>query len=169
MRFRVGIFMESNTRLKLKDAATQLQLAVAHIADEATFRSCINAFIDSGRSVTFVMQTESSGNQWLQAWYEKEMDRLKKTPLFRFFNEQRIQTVHRASIKPRQLSSPIRELAVGGKALPGIGEMSVWIFDDIEQWMPGSSGNVIRLCETYWQQLADLTARWERQRLAGSI
>jgi len=44
--------------MKLKDAATQFGLALAHHGDEEVVRSCINVVIDHGRSVTLVMQAE---------------------------------------------------------------------------------------------------------------
>lgn len=48
----------TDTEMKLLDAVTQFDLA-ANSDDEAMVRSCINAMIDMGRSVTLVMQKES--------------------------------------------------------------------------------------------------------------
>ena len=48
----------TDTETKLQDAVTQFDLA-ANTDDEAMVRSCINAMIDMGRSVTLVMQNES--------------------------------------------------------------------------------------------------------------
>ena len=45
----------TDTETKLQDAVTQFDLA-ANTDDDAMVRSCINAMIDMGRSVTLVMQ-----------------------------------------------------------------------------------------------------------------
>jgi hypothetical protein len=61
----------SETRLKLRDAATQMRLALKAPCDEEIVRSCINAFVSAGRSMTFVMQRESHDVPELKAWYEQ--------------------------------------------------------------------------------------------------
>lgn len=38
--------------------------------------------------------------------------------------------------------------------------MSVWCFDGIEEFMPGDSGNVLRLCDDYFVILKWLVQEW---------
>jgi len=46
------------------------------------------------------------------------------------------------------------------------GKISVWIFDNVEEFMPGDSGNVFRLCEQYFLALKWLVQEWLKQRKA---
>jgi hypothetical protein len=62
----------TDTETKLQDAVTQFDLA-ANTDGEAMVRSCINAMIDMGRSVTLVMQKESGPHPALTQWYERRM------------------------------------------------------------------------------------------------
>jgi hypothetical protein len=48
-----------------------MRLALKAPCDEEIVRSCINAFVSAGRSMTFVMQRESHDVPELKAWYEQ--------------------------------------------------------------------------------------------------
>jgi hypothetical protein len=92
----------TDTETKLQDAVTQFDLA-ANADDEAMVRSCINAMIDMGRSVTLVMQKESGLYPTLTQWYETRMAELMHSadaPLMKFFNERRVHTIHKGVVRP---------------------------------------------------------------------
>ncbi len=113
------------TQLKLRDAGNQMNLALSNWGDEDIFRSCVNSYISHARSVTFVMQRESSGNPELVEWYEKQMENLKQLPIMKFFNEQRVHIIHRGIVKPLPLSFPVDDLTVDGVNL-GRGTVSTY-------------------------------------------
>jgi hypothetical protein len=79
--FRKGHIYVTDTEKKLRDAETQFRLALQSHGDEETVRSCINAFIAHGRSVTLVMQAESGATGLpLRAWYDSRMAALLASP-----------------------------------------------------------------------------------------
>ncbi len=71
----------TETEMKLHDTETQFQLALSHIGEESTVRSCLNAFISNARSVTFVLQTESSDPR-LKSWYDSRMIAMTNSSLW---------------------------------------------------------------------------------------
>jgi hypothetical protein len=150
----------TDTELKLRDAATQMILALKDTRNEEVVRSCINSFISHARSTTLVMQVESSKNKFLQEWYEKKMEELKKNPILRFFNEQRVHSIHKGVVKPKQETMPILEFRKNGIPQKDEAILHAWVFDDIDNFIPGSSGNVFRLCEEYYTLLKELVAEW---------
>jgi hypothetical protein len=148
------------TQLKLRDAGNQMKLALANWNDEDIFRSCVNSFISHARSVTFVMQKESSGSPELLAWYEARMAELKKLPIMKFFHEQRTHIIHRGVVRPVSHTIPVREMTVEGKKITG-GTVTAWAFSDAHEYIPGSNGNVGKLCEQYFLILKDLVHDWK--------
>ncbi len=186
------------TVLKVQDAAVQLRLAFESQHSEAIVRSCINSFISAARSVTLVMQRESSVYPDLVAGYERLQPELAASPLFKFFNEARVHSIHRGVVRPRRddiqfkaietnfLNVPPDELEARWRLVAGpeapvmqLGDIfggnntdtvSFWTFEDIQRYIPGDSGNVFRLCNTYLRQLQDILSAWlaERDRLIGS-
>ena len=90
----------TDTELKFRDSAIQMKIAIGRTTDDETIRSCINAYISLARSVTFVMQKESSDYTELMAWYENQMAALKKLPIMNFFNAKRVHTIHKGVVKP---------------------------------------------------------------------
>jgi len=150
LKLRGRMSQDTDTVLKLRDAATQMKLALKHPEDDDIFRSCINSYISNARSVTFVMQKESSSIPGLTEWYEKQMDNLKKLPLLKFFNENRNHTIHRGVVKPNKKSAEAFNIKAGGVPVPGSAKVSYWLFEGIEKYRPKDSGNVLRLCEEYF-------------------
>lgn len=154
----------SETQLKLRDAGIQMKLAVQHIGDDAIFRSCVNAFITASRSILEVMKEESLCNEQLLNWYDTQVLALKGIPVERFFFQQRELTMHRGNVKPRLLTAPITNMMLNGEKLFDKGTMFVWRFDGIDKYMPGSSGNVVKLCEQHFLLLKQLVHAWLAQR-----
>ena len=151
------------TQLKLRDAGNQMKLALSNWGDEDVFRSCVNSYISHARSVTFVMQKESSGNPELVEWYEKRMEELKLLPIMKFFNEKRVHIIHRGIVKPESRSFPVNDLTVDGENL-GKGTVTTYVFPDAHEYIPNSNGNVGKLCEQYFTILKNLVHEWKSQK-----
>ena len=151
------------TQLKLRDAGNQMKLAMANWGDEDIFRSCVNSYISHARSVTFVMQKESSGNPELLAWYEARMTELKQLPIMKFFHEQRTHIIHRGIVRPVSHTIPVKEMVVEGKKISG-GTLTTWAFSDADKYIPGSNGNVGKLCGEYFLILKELVHDWKGQK-----
>ena len=139
----------TETQLKLQDAATQMKLALSSSDDIEVVRSCVNSFISHARSVTFVLQRESSGYPRLEKWYERKQVEIKKNPLLRFFNDRRVYSIHKGVVIPRAHSSPAYSVKINGVELPSSGTMTALRFEGVDKFIPGDSGNVFRLCEEY--------------------
>lgn len=155
----------TETQLKLRDAGTQMKLAIENVGDEDVFRSCVNAYISAARSITMIMEKESAIYPELLAWYKTQMAELGKLPIMKFFNERRFHTVHRGNVKPTLHKMPVWDMVVDGKKLePGTGTMTVWTFDNTNEYMPGKSGNVFNLCEQYFITLRTLVHQWLSQK-----
>jgi hypothetical protein len=116
----------TETEIKLEDTHTQLELADTNVMSDNIVRSCINSFISNGRSVTFVLQEESSNNPQLKLWYEQRMGVLKKLPVMRFFLEKRNHTIHTASVHLNLHSTEVRDIMHKVKLIGKTGTLSVW-------------------------------------------
>jgi hypothetical protein len=155
----------TDTETKLQDAVTQFDLA-ANAEDEAMVRSCINAMIDMGRSVTLVMQKESGPYPSLTQWYEGRMAELMQSadaPVMKFFNERRVHTIHRGVVRP------LRDTAlVTGSTVPGVAPgatMILWRFEGTAEHLgPSDSGGMHRLSMRYLAILRGLVRDWLQQR-----
>ena len=178
----------TETQLKLQDAATQMKIALQNGGNESIFRSCINAFIAAARSVTMVMERESKHQPELLDWYKARTEELGPLPLFRFFNSQRIYTIHCGVVQPAGRQYPVHKYERGvieagdGSSLTshtftiddddyvmnpndiffgaGTDAMIVWDFPEGRQFFPSESSNVPRLCEEYFAILKALVHEW---------
>lgn len=155
----------TDTETKLHDAVTQFDLA-ANSDDEPMVRSCINAMIDMGRSVTLVMQKESGGSAALTQWYEERMAELMQSadgPLMKFFNERRVHTIHRGVVRPHRDTA-----TVARSTLPGVAAgatVILWRFGGTAEYMgPNDSGGMLRLSMRYLAVLRELVKGWLRKR-----
>ena len=131
----------TETQLKLSDAATQMKLALANPGDIDVVRSCVNAFISHARSVTFVMQRESSGNPREEDWYAEKQEQLKNNPLMKFFNDQRVYSIHRGVVVPTIEPTNAYNVIIDGVPQPGIGLVTILRFEGAEKFIPGGSGS----------------------------
>jgi hypothetical protein len=154
------------TELKLRDTDTQLHLAVMHEGDEEVFRSCLNATIALGRSVTFVMQAESAHNPTLSQWYVQTIRNHPEQSLLRFFNEKRVHTIHRGVVTPKQKQvlnwSPVFASGNALQASPVFKHS--WVLEGTEQYGLAAEEHALLLCKRYLTVLAELVAQWLRQR-----
>lgn len=154
----------TETQIKLEDARTQLELADANVTNGKIVRSCINSFISLGRSVTFLLQTESSDNPKLTAWYEQKMERLKRLPVMLFFQNKRTHTIHLGNVHVDLHSVEVRDIMHEGRLIGKTGTLNVWQFDDAEQYIPGSNKNMFTICKEYLSRLEELVTEWLNER-----
>ncbi len=156
------------TELKLRDTKTQLRLAAMHEDDEEVFRSCLNAAIALGRSVTFVMQAESANCPRLSQWYEQTIREHPETPLLRFFNERRVHTIHRGVVTPKskQVLSVSPVFASAGALQASTVFKNSWVLEGTEQYGLAAEANALLLCNRYMEVLTGLVKQWLTQRNA---
>ena len=154
----------TETQKKLRDAATQMKLALKNHRDLDVVRSCVNSFISHGRSVTFVMQKESAKHPALLQWYNAEMEILKKEPIMHFFNELRVHTIHKGVVSPEVQTTKAYNLEINGVPQPGEGVVEFLRFKEAAEHLPGDSGGVYRLCEKYFLILKGLVNLWLAKR-----
>jgi hypothetical protein len=154
----------TETEIKLEDTHIQLDLADANVTNDRIVRSCINSFISNGRSVTLVLQQESSDNPHLKHWYDKRMGELKKLPVMRFFLEKRNHTIHKASVHLNLHTTEVRDILHKGRLIAKTGTLNVWQFDDADQYIPGSNKNMFTICKEYLALLDELVSAWLRER-----
>lgn len=160
--------MKTETRLKVEDAQTQLDIAAQFLDDELIVRSCINGFISLARSVTFAMQAESGSKTPLASWYTEQMAALGESdgPLLEFFNEKRVHSVHRGTVvleqKTYRLLAKMR--TDDGHALLAPQNVSVWLFDDSPSLDEYKNLPAVKLCRVYLAIVESLVTLWEAQR-----
>lgn len=132
----------TDTERKLRDAETQFRLAMQNHGDEETVRSCINAVISHGRSVTLVMQAESGATGLpLRAWYDRRMAELlasPRGPLLKFFNDQRVHTIHRGVVAPQQVTTRAMEFRVNGIPTNSEPTVTFYRFEGVRDYLPRS-------------------------------
>jgi hypothetical protein len=178
----------TDTQLKLRDAGIQMKLAIQHSRDEDVFRSCVNSYIATARSITMAMEHESAPHPRLLDWYKSQTAELASDALFRFFNAQRVHTIHRGVVRPERQTfavSNYREARVTNKRGEPKTQMQVtihaaempirpgdvingvppdqaiyWTFPAARQYFPNGSTNVFRLCEDYFVRLKALVHAW---------
>jgi hypothetical protein len=155
----------TDTETKLQDAVTQFDLA-ANTDDEVMVRSCINAMIDMGRSVTLVMQKESGLYPALTQWYVARMAELMRSadaPLMKFFNERRVHTIHKGVVRPQRDTA-----MVTGSTVPGVpvgATMILWRFEATSEYLGANdSGGMHRLSMRYLSILRELVREWLQMR-----
>lgn len=168
-----------------------MRLAIANSDDDILFRSCINGYLALARSVTMVMERESGGGE-LRYWYKQKAAELGASPLFRFFNSQRVYSIHKGVVNPQSRAIETEEATFwyeqtdAGRKLAGTmtllsenppvhlddifhvdganQRVTVWLFDDVGEFIPSDTGNVLRLCESYFVALKSFVQEWIRER-----
>ena len=127
----------------------------------------------------------------MRDWYKAQTNKLGQTPLFKFFNEQRVHTIHKGVIKPSRVLHEIEsaeywyetdekgvqklrghaivkteQLNISSRDITQVsskGTVSAWRFSGVEKHLPNDSGNVLRLCENYYRILKWLVEEWYRE------
>jgi hypothetical protein len=177
----------TDTELKFEEALIQFRLACANPIHEPTFRSCVNGMIALARSVTLVMQAESGAVPGLLPWYRDASSSLQADPLCRFFNELRVHSLHRGTIRPAPSRVPVfaahaqpggpgthppRRYRVATRSeqitrmkgdvvvATGGSDLVFWSFQGVERYLPGDSGGVFRLSRKYLETLRAFVQAW---------
>jgi len=192
----LALMTKPETILKLRDAANQMKFAIENLRDEEKFRSCINSYLSAGRSVTMVLERECKP-LGMTDWYKSQTKLLGESPLFRLFNAQRVYSIHKGVVQPVRKGHKVKSAKFWYKkdnegnqklhsnavieadepvlnirdiaSFSEDGTMWAWFFDGIEGYMPGDSGNVLRLCEDYYLCLKWLVEEWIREKYRRGI
>jgi hypothetical protein len=80
-----------------------LQMRQSYV-DRKLFIYNMNAFLNSARNVTFMLQEEFAHDSKFKAWYPKKQMEMKEDKLMNFFNELRVISVHRKGSPKHSLS-----------------------------------------------------------------
>ena len=135
-----------------------------------------------------VMERESAHSPELLKWYKDQTSALSADPLFRFFNDQRVHTIHRGNVLPDKGTFPYDSLSVTERQDPYRGVVKgfhirgkgptprirpndvintttegyaiFWSFPAAEKYLPNGSTNVFRLCEDYFVRLKTIVHAW---------
>jgi len=103
------------------------------------FRFNTNAFIASGRNITWNLQKEFSKSAKFRSWYAQKQNEMRNDELMTFFNQARMISVKEHPLRPAT-STYIRHLEIGkppegiknaGFAITGEGEV-VWTMKNKE-------------------------------------
>lgn len=168
--------MTAAARDKLKE--TKFFLEKLRRAEDDEFKYYFSAFLSAGRSVTFFLQAENSGDNDFNAWYghddmseaEREGTRrhqLKNDPLIRILKEIRDISIHARRPDRSKSATVVLEEGPSGSTskieenyyLDDIPEVPNGIQDDF--WDEYSDTPIIELCEGYVEELEDLLSEWE--------
>lgn len=161
----------TETELKFRDAEIQFRLALQNITDENIVRSCINALITFGRSVTMVMERESHELPGLLDWYKAKSAGFKTSPeaaIWEYFSVNRTYTTHSGVIKPIELRLQVTDLKMNGipQQTSPDASMTFRRFANPPGEDGTDSGGIYRLCENYLRLLRLLLNEWLVKRVA---
>jgi len=80
-----------------------LQMRQSYI-DRKRFIYNMNAFLNAARNVTFTLQDEFDKNQVFETWYAQKQKEMQGDKLMTFFNELRVDSVHKKGVPEHRLS-----------------------------------------------------------------
>ena len=90
-----------DTQQKYNEAEYFLEMMKDNDENHQRFEYNLSAFLSAARSVTFVLQEESSKNLEFDEWYCKKQMQMKRDKLFKFLKKKRDRAIHKKIIKPR--------------------------------------------------------------------
>ena len=90
-----------DTQQKYNEAEYFLEMMKDNDENRQRFEYNLSAFLSAARSVTFVLQKESSKNPKFDEWYCKKQMQMKRDKLFKFLKKKRDSGIHKKIIKPR--------------------------------------------------------------------
>jgi hypothetical protein len=97
----LSLILRSDTQDKFGEAAYFLdQMRRLQDAGEP-FKYSLNAFISAARSITYIMQTEYAERPGFTEWWTKKQTELRADPDMDMFNEKRVITIHKSSLRVR--------------------------------------------------------------------
>jgi hypothetical protein len=142
------------------------------------------------RSVTMIMEKESSKKPDVLLWYKNKMEVLGSELLFKFFNNQRVHTIHRGVVQPNKVKRQASKIDMNKSSKDGLYEGKViipavnstvpfeegdivgaledgtvwgWYFTEHKKYLPEHSGSVFALCDAYYLELRKLFDEWQIQ------
>lgn len=107
---------------KLNQAGILLSQAQAAQGIPDVFVANLNAFVEAGRSVTFVMQKDFSPQPGFKDWYNRKMEDWKSDSDLKYFKDLRTETVH---ITPFKTSQRITTTFGPGGFVQGAGSVTI--------------------------------------------
>ena len=96
-----GSVLWSETQDKLAEARYFLDQMRRYKNDADSFRFVLSAFLSAARSVTLFMQKEYGSRPGFDDWYQQKQAELANDPDMKLFNEKRVITVHKGSLRLR--------------------------------------------------------------------
>jgi hypothetical protein len=171
--------MLTRTRNKLREAEFFLSLAnreyQAQLFDKEpdALEFYISAFVSAGRSVTFAMSKDAgrSTEEWTTEWIAN-LPSADDRMLVRFFNTQRVKTIHRGEMDVGELDSIVsseefsREISMGGGAIAFVTNPSATPSPTYKRtelkFKKLAEGSAIAYCQRYTAILTDLVSDFER-------
>jgi hypothetical protein len=94
----------THTKEKLDEALYFLLQMRQHYIDKKQFIYNMNAFLNSARNVTWVLQEEFAHNSGFKCWYLKRQKEMEEDRLMSFFNDLRVTSVHKEGSPKHSLS-----------------------------------------------------------------
>jgi hypothetical protein len=103
----------SEIMFKLVEAEYFLSKSKEKLGDPYEFYFNLDAFLSAARSVTWIMQKEYSKHIGFNDWYINKQEKMRIDSDFKFFNDLRVATIHKKSVKPyRQVEINISDSSV---------------------------------------------------------
>ena len=92
--------MESGIRKKYNSALLHLErMKKESITDHEFFRTNLEAFVETSRNVTYIMQKEFKHRAGFNEWYKEIQKNMDNDDVFSFFNKKRVTSVHKKPVE----------------------------------------------------------------------
>lgn len=129
--------------------------------DMVSLRAEVNAFISAMRSITLVLQKESSKSGI--KYYKSIVDEVTSNnnyhaKLFKFFNKKRVDSIHKHSVEIERCVFPVTVTECDGIPVNRPSTVILIKFKDIDDSI--GSRNVFSLCENYFLFTRNLIYKW---------
>jgi hypothetical protein len=179
------------TRDKLGEAKYFLACMEKTNRDKNAFRYNLSAFLSASRSVTFFMQKEFKKMSGFESWYLSKQSQMAGDKIFRFFNDQRVKTIHEQPVSARTHQNRINipeidifstieftittsidedgimdnpqmtRVTEQGVTVEEITADTLWIFDDLPLEDNFGCKDVFTLCKEHVEKLESLVEECE--------
>lgn len=174
-----------DTLWKFNEAVYFLNQMKKNSQDRDSFTFNLSAFLSASRSITLIMQEELSSHPKFSEWYIGKKQYMKQDDDFSFFNNLRVDTIHKKIVKPlytiragpftvrgnTTIEIPLGVLGDKGKMLPSYDYMRIDGVPHPEiQKPPVKMGftfdgrfekSVIELCQTYIEKIRTFITEWQ--------
>jgi len=113
----------NNTRQKLEEAKYFLNQLQLFVNNPKKFYFNLSAFLSAARSTTLFMQCEFKKFKEFSDWYEKKQKKMIDDKDFLFFNNLRVETIHKRIVRPHKRI----EVGISGD-ISFIGNLEIKVF-----------------------------------------